>query len=354
MLLHTSSAVRLGHSLRSSNGLWTFVGICCASLLILGSSRTLAQPPAPDTQATEATETPGEDDPRVVASRHFRNGVELFEESAFEDALVEFREAYATFPNPVVLYNIGQTFLALRRYTEAGEVLREYLERMGANIAPARRHEVETQLEALRRRIGRIRFTVNIAGAEIVVDGRVVGTAPFADPVPVNIGSRRIIVRHEGYQPVEQSVSVAADQEVAVTVQLEVARVGTVTQVATQIDRPMSTGMRVAMWSTVGATVVLAGVSIWSTADAYAGDSDYRANPTREGYLDGQTRLHRTYGLMAATAAVGVGALVIGLIGGNGSGGGDDEEERPATPPATTAGVSVDRNHAMGVVMHRF
>src|SRR5687768_17832532 len=126
--------------------------------LLLVSS-VAAQPTEPAPPGSEATSAPADasaEDKKKEASARFRRGVELFQESAYRAALVEFEKAYEIAPDYRLLYNIGQTKLQLQDYLGATQSYESYLAQGGGEVPPARRDDVEKQLEALRERVGRI------------------------------------------------------------------------------------------------------------------------------------------------------------------------------------------------------
>jgi hypothetical protein len=144
------------------------------------------------------------------AGKHFTRAVTLYEEADYRAALVEFRKAYKLAPNATVLYNIGQTQYQLQNYASALQTLERYLAESGPNAA--HRDEVKKTLDTLRSRVGHIKITTNVAGAEITVDDELVGTTPFKEPVLVSIGRRKVVAMRAGRQPETKFVEVAAGE----------------------------------------------------------------------------------------------------------------------------------------------
>ncbi len=296
---------------------------CLVAALALGTfAATASAQPEGDAGASEEA--------RREAGVHFTNGVELFQEEEYEGALIEFRQAYDPLPNPTVLYNIGQTYLAMRRYVEADDAFRLYLERSGDAIPEDRLADVEQRLAYLQRRIGSIRVTVSVEGAEVLIDGARVGVAPLDGPVRVDIGEHRVSASAEAHRPMQVTVMVAGGEAQDVSLELvESSRPEPVVVVAPPPparEEPSSNGLRIAAWAIFGSAVAVAGVTAWSTADAFHGDDAYRANPTEAGYHDGRRRVNRTYGLAGGAAALGITAAVLGIVGRSD----DDDDEVPA------------------------
>src|SRR5262245_20824847 len=100
--------------------------------------------PAPSTTGSPSKEAQAE------AAVRYKKGVDLFNESDFQAALIEFRRAYGLAPNYAVLYNIGQVYFQLQDYAHALTTLEQYLAEGGKNIAAARRSEVEKDIAKLK------------------------------------------------------------------------------------------------------------------------------------------------------------------------------------------------------------
>src|SRR5215813_3558282 len=93
------------------------------------------------------------------AGKHFQRGVDLYNDGDFRGALVEFKKAYGTWPRANVLYDIGQTEYQLLDYAGALKTMERYLAETGPS-AP-HRGEVESTVEVLRGRVGRILLTTD-------------------------------------------------------------------------------------------------------------------------------------------------------------------------------------------------
>jgi hypothetical protein len=151
------------------------------------------------------------------ASEHFQRAVALYGEADYRAALVEFKRAYAIAPNAGVLYNVGQTQYQLQDYAAALTTFERFL----VETAPGdgRRAEVESDLEVLRARVGRL-AVVTAPGAEVTVDDQPAGRAPLERSLLVSVGHRKIVVSPRGRPSVTKYIDVAAGDEVSVAVDL--------------------------------------------------------------------------------------------------------------------------------------
>ncbi|WP_394829123.1 PEGA domain-containing protein [Pendulispora albinea] len=150
------------------------------------------------------------------ARLHYERGVELFNEEAYEAALVEFQRAYSLTPSYKVLYNMGKLHKALKDFAAAQRDFTRYLEEGKSEIAASRRAEVQKEIAQLEVRVARLEVTSSVKGAEISVDDVLVGKTPISYAIVVNPGRRKVTASKEGYAPASKVVEVAGSDSVAV------------------------------------------------------------------------------------------------------------------------------------------
>jgi tetratricopeptide (TPR) repeat protein len=199
--------------------------VICASIAwsSLASAQGGGDPAAAPVDTSADAGASASEAARREASVHFRMGVSLYEEGDFQGALAEFERANQAAPSPVVLYNVAQTYLALRDYVAASDALTRYLELGGSRLPATRRAEVAQQLDMLSMRIGRIRIVCNVDDATITVDGTPRGRTPLDSPLRVSLGRHQVVVRAAMREPDERTVTVAGNSEVIVDVDLPAA-----------------------------------------------------------------------------------------------------------------------------------
>jgi tetratricopeptide (TPR) repeat protein len=145
--------------------------------------------PALFSAAPAAAATP---DAKQAAHAHFDRGVTAFADKRFAEALDEFEAAYRAEPVFQVLYNIGQVNVALGRSVEAVAAYDEYLKAGASAIAAARRREVKDEIARQVAHIGTIGVATHPDGADIRLDGRLVGRTPLPAPIKVNPGKHTV------------------------------------------------------------------------------------------------------------------------------------------------------------------
>ena len=155
------------------------------------------------------------------AARRFEHAIKLYEDTDYTLALAEFERVYELMPDYRVLYNIGQVSIQLGRYARAYRTLKEYVARGGSELPADRARAVEADLSSLSGKIASVSVDVTPAGAEIWVDGTVVGTAPLAERLVVDVGEHRLEARLGGYVPGSRSITLAGGDRRELSFRLE-------------------------------------------------------------------------------------------------------------------------------------
>lgn len=131
-------------------------------------------------------------DPSNDARTLFNRGIEAFEQRDFATAVTAFRQAMALRPGWRLYYNIGQCEAALKNYGKALDAFEKYLAKGGDEIDAARQNDVMNEIQILANKVGKIDVTAP-EGADIIVDGTVVGTAPLPGNVPLAVGTSHVV-----------------------------------------------------------------------------------------------------------------------------------------------------------------
>jgi hypothetical protein len=161
-----------------------------------------------------AAETKGE----VEARGLFREGNRRFDAADYVAALDLFRAAYARFPSPKILLNIGTTLKQLGRFAEATDSYEQYRRHPAAD--PKRRAEVDQIVKELAIKVGRLRVTVNEPGARVLVDGKAVGESPQQISVRLDAGDHSIMAEKDGFPMAATRIALAGGEERTVELRL--------------------------------------------------------------------------------------------------------------------------------------
>ena len=160
-------------------------------------------------------------DNKALAREHFDKGVAAFADRRFAEAAEEFDAAYRISPAFVVLYNIGQVNVALGRSVEAVDAFDQYLKQGASAVSAARRQEVTAEIEKQRARIGTIAVRTFPDGAELRVDGVLVGKTPLARPLRVNAGHHAVQALLAAHAPQSREIDVVGRAELGLELTLE-------------------------------------------------------------------------------------------------------------------------------------
>jgi hypothetical protein len=180
------------------------------SLLAAGQARADAPEPVP---------TPAQTD--VEGARtHYKRGVQLYEQGAYEPALSELQLAERLAPTYKLAYNIALVQVRLGDAASALRSFRRYLDAGGTDIPPARKAEVDGYLTDLGLRVASVDLSVNVAGAAITVDDRPLGNTPLSAPVELNPGPHRITASKAGFASVTREVDAAPGERVTLPLSL--------------------------------------------------------------------------------------------------------------------------------------
>lgn len=167
-----------------------------------------------------ASSTTEDESLKTDARDRFASGLKLYEEGEFALALIEFERAYSLMPNYRVLYNIGQVSIQLGRHARAAQTLRRYIAEGDSEVPEDRKQSVANDLSMLARRTAHLRVTVDVPGAEILLDNDVVARSPMSEPLLVDAGEHRLTVRHPGYVSQSRPLALAGRDNVNIDLRL--------------------------------------------------------------------------------------------------------------------------------------
>jgi hypothetical protein len=270
------------------------------------------------------------------AAEHFQRGVSLYGEADYRGALVEFKRAARLAPNTTVLYNIGQTQFQLRDYAAALTTFERYQSEAGPS--GANHAEVQSAIEVLRSRVGRLTITTDPVGAEVSVDDSPVGSSPFDRSVLVSVGHVKVTATIAGRPAATRYIDVAAGDDVSVMLQLGAASApNLVSTVFPPLDVTARSRGMVPRWHPTG--WIVTGIAA-ASAVAFAILARREANdlavarrtyPTTQSNLSHLANVTTTFAVitdaLAATAMIAGGITLYSTVSGRASDGGPGKAE---------------------------
>jgi hypothetical protein len=131
-----------------------------------------------------------------VARQRYEEGVKAYDAGRFEDARNAFLQTYTLKRHPAVLLNLGQSELRSNHPEDAGNHLQRFLREHSA-ATPDQRAAAEKAIAEAKRRTAFIVVVADASGADISVDGVLVGKAPLPDPVFVKPGKHTLFATYQ-------------------------------------------------------------------------------------------------------------------------------------------------------------
>lgn len=191
-------------------------------LVVVALAPSLARAQTPTSaEPSDASAPKPDESAKQEAKRRFEHAIKLYEDADYALALAEFERVYELVPDYRVLYNVGQVNIQLGRYARAFRMLHEYLDRGGSEMPPDRRRAVQADLEALAAKTAALEVQAKPDGAEITLDGAVVGTSPLVEPLVVDVGEHALQLRAAGYVTQSRRLVLAGGDRRPVVVELE-------------------------------------------------------------------------------------------------------------------------------------
>lgn len=229
------------------------------------------------------------DDPGKEADEHFIKGKTLLKQGKKREAREEYLAAFKLKQSFDVAGNLGNIELGLGMPRDAAEHLsfavRHYAP---SGTTPEQLERAKQRLAEAKASVGTIWITVNVAGAEVLVDGSSVGRAPLEGEVFVDPGKRTFEAKLAGHRGEGKTLDVGKGSEHKVVLDLAQVTAPTPTVVAPPPSAPPTAtphapggpnkAVLIAGGSAAGAGIligaVLAGVSAVKAGDARAQRDD--------------------------------------------------------------------------------
>ena len=292
-----------------------------------------------------AVATPEPADARKRAGTLLDEGRRRFEAGDPRGALERFEAAYATYPSPRILYNLGYALARVGRPAEAAQVLDRFLRECATDVevSEERRRNARDELRALVARIGRIELLGAPPTARVRVDGARLAEVPPPRIVYVAPGTHQVEVEVDGFSSLAASIDVAAGGRAPLSVKLDpvaAARAAPAPAGAPVAPSPPPpTRRRVWTWVAGGLGVALVGAGVAVSLSAHADYDEYQrtTSPARYDELRDAIPGKATAGsvLLGTGAAALAGAVALWIFEGR--------SEHVAVVPAGTGVALVGR-----------
>lgn len=264
-------------------------------------------------------------------------GVKLREQGKDAEALAVFVRAQALAPTPRALAQRALAEQALGDWVQADAHLREALAASDDPWIARNRQALDGALAVIGDHLGQLQVNGGVAGAELRLDGQLVGTLPLGGPLRVVVGRPMLEVTAAGYHPVRREIAIKAGSLSTETIELvplpqypttaappgEPAHAAPATATVNSDQASTSKLEPFVFWTAAGVTAVVGGLTLWSGLNAsakndayesYAAQPDATGDEAQRGYDDALSAQTRTNVLLAGTGVAAAATLVIGVF----------------------------------------
>lgn len=150
-------------------------------------------------------------------------GVDAFRAGNYEEARRAFAECYQLMPKSDVLRNLSISEIQSGHYVSAARHLKQLLSAPG-DLSGNVREEATNRLAQAEAQIGQLDIGVDVSGAEVSIDGTVIGRSPLDGNWYIEPGQHEVIISKAGYPIESRQVFALAGVSIPVDVSLETIR----------------------------------------------------------------------------------------------------------------------------------
>lgn len=149
-------------------------------------------------------------------------GIALRAQGKDGEALQTFQRAAELDPESVrVKVHLATVYQALGDWLLADDYLTQALSRPSEPYVVRHRQVLEDAKRVIDQNIGRLEVDGEPAGAEVRLNGRLIGTLPLVDPVRTVVGSYVLEVQRAGFYPVRRPIALSGGGLVRESIRLE-------------------------------------------------------------------------------------------------------------------------------------
>ena len=211
---------------RSSVSLLVAVALTASAASAAPPKRPAAPAASPPVAAPSPTEEPKSLSDLLTgeAKTHYDIARILYRDGDHAGALSKFRRAYEISHDVRLLWNMAACEKNLRHYVKVLALVEQYV-KDGQLDAPDLSRAL-TFATAVRTLVGELSVRADEADATLTVDDEDLGKTPFAQPILVDMGRRRVRVTKTGFRPFERTIDVEGGNtlDMPIVLEREVAR----------------------------------------------------------------------------------------------------------------------------------
>lgn len=198
-----------------------FVLLASFSLLGFFPAASHAETKSTKTSTKEAAPKPLSETLTGEAKASYEAGKLLFSDGDSSGAEAKFRMAHEKSGDPRLLWNMAICEKEMRHYARASSLVERYLIEASVQLTEANRVAAQETLTALKSFFSVVELKDAPAGARVLVEGQEVGVTPLAEPLQLDLGTKKLRLEMNGYLPFETTVQIPGNTRVAVHVVLK-------------------------------------------------------------------------------------------------------------------------------------
>jgi hypothetical protein len=239
----------------------------------------------------------------AVGQQHAEQGREHLRNHEYEQAARALEISFRLSGDPHVLYDLADALRRLSRYAAAAERLRLYIDRVGPELTPEQRVELEQEIQELRSQYAVVTISTDPQGASLLLGQRLVGTTPLENPLKLNHGHYELHIHLDGYRDIDEDLTVAGGRALDLSYTLE------------RMGRRRHPALDIALWVNVALSVVgVTALTITAVGAAGRRDECYGGDCSSAALERYESLTNATWGLTGTTSATGIAALILGLV----------------------------------------
>ena len=136
---------------------------------------------------------------RDSADEWFDKGSSAYDAHRLKDAEIAFLEAWKLKKTPDIAANLGQVESELGKHRQAATFFSYAVKNAAPTDSQEARRDVKQRLDDERKLVGLVHVRVNVVGANVLLNGESLGTAPLADDVFAEPGSVTFTAKLAGH-----------------------------------------------------------------------------------------------------------------------------------------------------------
>lgn len=174
---------------------------------------------APGSTPSAKSSTPADAKKKAEAGKLLAEGNALSNEGDYVEALEKFRAAYAVYPSPKLLLNMGTMLRQLGRNIEAADVYERYLRDPDAD--PQQVQLLNRTLDEIDSLLGHIHITVSPLDASVSLDGKPLDVPTQGIDMRVEPGTHKVAAEKKGFPPAIVTVTLGRGDERVASLKVE-------------------------------------------------------------------------------------------------------------------------------------